>query len=94
MKLMILTVATVAAFVAATPAGASEQIVTLHVDNMYCALCPAIVKKSLGKVPGVTQIDLSFEQQSAVVRFDDTKARVDQLVDATTKAGYPSRVAP
>jgi len=94
MKLIIPTVATVAALMTAAPAGASEQTVTLHVDNMYCAMCPAIVKKSLTKVSGVTQVDVSFEKQSAFVTFDDTKARVTQLVEATTRAGYPSRVGP
>jgi len=31
---------------------AAEKTVTLRVNNMYCADCPYIVKKSLESVPG------------------------------------------
>jgi mercuric ion binding protein len=86
------TLAMVAAFMAATPATAAERTVTLHVDNMYCDLCPATVKKSLTRVPGVHKAVVSFEKKSAVITFDDSKAQVSSLIDATTKAGYPSQV--
>ena len=35
---------------------------------------------------------VSYERKTAVVTFDDTKATVARLIDATTKAGYPSQV--
>ena len=35
---------------------AAEKTVTLAVNNMYCADCPYIVKKSLESVPGVAKV--------------------------------------
>ena len=52
------------------------------------------MKGSLQKVAGVTKVEISVEQKTAVVTFDDGKASVADLVKATTNAGYPStRVA-
>ena len=76
----------------AAPASAAERTVTLAVDNMTCELCPPIVKKSLARVPGVTKAEVSAETHRAVVTFDDNRASVATLVNATTNAGYPSRV--
>ena len=73
------------------PALAAEQTVTLSVPGMYCDACPAIVKGSLAKVAGVTKVVTSFEQKSAVITYDDAKANVADLINATTKAGYPSK---
>jgi len=73
-------------------AWAAVKTVTLSVPGMYCEVCPITVKKALQKVPGVTQVDVSFEKKEAVVRYDDAKATIDKLKDATFEAGYPSEV--
>jgi mercuric ion binding protein len=69
---------------------AAEQTVTLAVQHMTCAACPRTVKASLQAVPGVTNVVVSTEDKTAIVTYDDSKARVDALVKATTNAGYPS----
>ena len=73
-------------------AWAAVKTVTLSVPGMYCEVCPITVKKALQKVPGVTKVDVSYEKKEAVVRFDDAKATIDKLKDATFEAGYPSEV--
>jgi mercuric ion binding protein len=82
-----------AAFALSSPALAAQQMVTLSVPGMSCVSCPAIVKGSLKKVEGVTNVEVSFEQKTAVVTFDDAKASVADLVAATTNAGFPSQLA-
>ena len=72
---------------------AAERTVTLTVENMFCAACPHTVKSSLQSVPGVKAVSVSYEDKTAVVTFEDTKANVEALRTATTNAGYPSRVA-
>jgi len=72
---------------------AATKTITLAVDKMYCSACPHIVKESLLAVPGVDKVEVSFENKTAVVTFDDGKANLDALTAATTKAGYPSHVA-
>jgi len=74
----------------AAPAFAAERTVTLAVENMTCGSCPFIVKESLSAVPGVEKVEVSFENKTAVVTFDDAKADVAALIKATTDAGYPS----
>ncbi len=48
------------------------------------------VKRSLSKIDGVIKADVSLEKAEAVVTFDDAKANIDALVNATKRAGYPS----
>jgi len=75
---------------AADAASAVEQTVTLAVQNMTCASCPYIVKKTLAAVPGVKTAEVSFSAKTATVTFDDEKASVEALTKATANAGYPS----
>lgn len=75
---------------ASTLASAAERTITLAVQNMFCAACPHTVKASLQRVPGVTKVVVSFEKKTAVVTYDDARANVKALTDATTNAGYPS----
>lgn len=72
---------------------AAQQTVTLAVDNMTCSTCPYTVKKALNQVPGVENATVTYEEKSATVTFEDTQASVADLTDATTHAGYPSRLA-
>lgn len=75
-----------------SPALAAVKTVTLSVPGMYCAVCPITVKKALQKVPGVSKVEVTLENQEAVVTFDDAKAGVEKLLDATFEAGYPAEI--
>ncbi len=86
----ILAFAAVAVGLAASSAGAAERTITLAVENMTCADCPYIVRKSLERVPGVVKVIVSLRNKSAVVTYDDAKTDVKGLTAATTNAGYPS----
>lgn len=72
-------------------AQAAERTVTLAVENMYCEACPYMVKKTIEKVSGVSKVTVSFKDKTAVVVFDDTRAEVKDLTNATASAGYPSK---
>lgn len=78
------------ATVAALPAGATPQTVTLSVPGMDCSTCPITVRKALTNVAGVTRAEASLDTKQAVVTFDNSKTGVDALLKATTNAGYPS----
>ena len=84
--------AAAAAIFMTSPAQAATKTVTLAVPSMDCPVCPITVKKSLTKVPGVTETKVDFDKREAVVTFDDAKATVEQLTQATGNAGYPSSV--
>lgn len=71
---------------------ATPRTAVLDVQNMTCNLCPLTVRKSLEKVPGVSQAQIDFAKKTATVAFDADKTTAAALVKATTEAGYPSAV--
>lgn len=71
-------------------AQAKQQTITLDLPTMNCVTCPYTVKMSLNRVDGVSSTEVSYKTKHAVVTFDDAKASADDLVKATTNAGYPS----
>ena len=73
------------------PALSAEQTVKLGV-KMYCPTCPFIVKRTLQKVEGVVDVAVSYAEQTAVVRFDDSKTAVAMLTRATAGVGFPSEL--
>lgn len=73
------------------PAFAGERTVTLAVENMTCATCPYIVKQTLAAVRGVIKVNVSFENRTVLVTFDDLQADIAALTAATAESGYPSR---
>jgi mercuric ion binding protein len=79
-----------ALLLASTYAAAAEKTITLDVSDMTCAACPITVKKALNNVTGVSKVSVSLEKKQAVVTYDDSKAQLNGLLNATFEAGYPS----
>ena len=77
----------------ASVALAGERTTTFTVENMTCASCPYIVKKSMAAVPGVAKVAVSFEAKTATVTFDDAKTNAAAIAAASGNAGYPARPA-
>ena len=72
---------------------APPQTATLEVENMTCGTCPPIVvKKALERVPGVSSTIVDFDKKTATVTFDPGKADFVKLTQATTEAGFPSKL--
>lgn len=74
------------------PVSAAERTVTLSVPGMTCGTCPLTVRTALMRLDGVSKADVSYDTRLAVVTFEDTKLRIEQLTQATAEAGYPSTV--
>ena len=71
---------------------APPHTVTLAVENMTCGTCPIVVRKALERVPGVSATAIDFEKKTATVTFDPDKATSARLTQATTEAGFPSKL--
>jgi mercuric ion binding protein len=79
--------------VAASNAFAAQQAVVLKVDGMKnCPSCPYIVKQSLVRIAGVSDVMISYEEQTVIVNFDDGQTDVAAITAATANAGFPSRI--
>jgi Cu+-exporting ATPase len=66
--------------------GMTEAV--LPIEGMTCASCVRRVEKSLAKTPGVTDANVNFATEQAVVRFDPVMTSVADLRSAVEKAGY------
>ena len=73
-----------------TTSGQQLQTVKLRVENMDCAGCSYILRRTLTGVEGVTAAKVSYEQKTAIVTFDPARCGVAQLVAATAGIGFPS----
>ena len=70
---------------------AKEQEVQLVVQNMTCASCYYMVNKVLLDVDGVLEVEFPYAGIAGVL-YDDALCLVENLIEATTKYGYPSTV--
>ena len=70
---------------------AKEQEVQLEVQNMTCASCYYMVNKVLLEVDGVHEVEFPYAGIAGVL-YDDALCLVENLIEATTKYGYPSTV--
>jgi mercuric ion binding protein len=92
MKKPLLALGAPVLFILASEGWATPQTVTLAVDNMYCALCPATVRKAIEAVDGVASVEVSFDRKEAVVTFEDTRTSWRAVASSSTSAGYPARL--
>lgn len=85
MKSVIVTMAFSVLLLMAGYALAAQQVV-MDIQGMTCDFCPLAIKKSLGKVKGVNNVKVSFEEKKAQLAVDD--AVTDKaLEEAVRKAG-------
>lgn len=78
--------------VAGVAFAAPPHTITLAVENMTCGTCPIVVKRALERVPGVSSTSVDFDKKTATVTFDPDKATSARLTQATTEAGFPSKL--
>ena len=69
---------------------AGEQTVKLDVDNLWCVSCAYFVRQALSDVDGVTAVEMSYREKTAIVTFDDKKTAVSVLTAATADVGFSS----
>ena len=69
---------------------AAPREVTLDVANMSCPACPYIIEQSLRNLQGVHAVEVSYEEKTARVVFDDAVTTLEVLREATAALGFPS----
>ncbi|VAX16668.1 hypothetical protein MNBD_NITROSPINAE03-811 [hydrothermal vent metagenome] len=60
---------------------------TLSIEGMTCGHCVAHTTEVLGKVDGVSSVNVDFVAKTAIVE-SETEIADDVLKDAVTSAGY------
>ncbi|MCO4810598.1 MAG: cation transporter [Gammaproteobacteria bacterium] len=70
----------------------NELTVTFDVQEMTCATCPIAVRKAMERVDGVTQVEVSLDDHSAIVTFDSSATTAAAIGQASTDVGFPATV--
>lgn len=67
----------------------SEESRVFRIDGMTCEACAVTLREHMGRVPGVTGAEVSFETKTALVYFAAEQASSDDaLLAAIHEAGY------
>jgi len=67
--------------------------ITLKVEGMTCASCPATVKAALKRLPGVINVNVSFKEAKATVTYHEAKVNIEQMIKAIENAGYHAELS-
>nr|WP_015061091.1 cation transporter [Pseudomonas sp. K-62]BAM13927.1 mercuric transport protein [Pseudomonas sp. K-62] len=94
MRTLLRAAIVVSVLISAGGAFAAPRTATLEVQNVSCVTCAPIVKRTLARLAGVSQVAVVEHGgvATATVNFDDEKVTAEALSQATTNAGYPSSV--
>jgi mercuric ion binding protein len=66
--------------------------VVMEIEGMTCPLCPVAIKKSLSRVKGVRDVNVSLREGKAWLNVDESVSNKN-LIDAVKNAGsYKGRV--
>lgn len=90
MNNLIKTGALLAAMLFGGAGHAATAVATFDIENMTCANCGFVVKKSMAEVEGVKNVTVSYKQRQATVTFDDALTNPQAISEASTANGYPA----
>jgi copper chaperone len=64
------------------------QAEVIKINGMTCMGCVNSVKNVLEKIPGVSNANVSLEQQQVTIEYDASKSHTDQFREAIKDAGF------
>ena len=59
-----------------------------RIGGLHCSLCTGTIEKALGQHPGVDKVAVSLTHEQALIEYDPTKARPEQLLQTLKDIGY------
>lgn len=62
----------------------------LRAEGFSCPSCVQKIEKQVGKLPGVSKVEVKFASSKVEVDHDPAVSTVHDLVAAVAKAGYTS----
>ena len=78
-----------------TKSGVLKQLLkcTLQIEKINCASCVKRIEDRLSDLPGIIDSSVNFASGKAVITYDSSRLRPDQMIEALTEIGYPARIA-
>jgi Cu2+-exporting ATPase len=68
--------------------GAGEREASLLLEGITCSACIWLNEQHVGKLPGVTAIDINYATRRARVRWDESRIRLSDILGAIAAIGY------
>jgi copper chaperone CopZ len=62
---------------------------TYRVEQIHCSACEMAIRKALGRVDGINDVDPDAATNQVTVTFDETRVDEATVADRLTAAGYP-----
>ncbi|TSC93823.1 MAG: Cu2+-exporting ATPase [Candidatus Berkelbacteria bacterium Athens1014_28] len=64
----------------------------LKIEGMHCDSCEKIIKNELSELPGVFNVEVSFEKNSGEVFYDTDKIDSKKIIEVIKKEGYKPEI--
>ena len=68
--------------------GPSEREASLLLEGITCAACIWLNEQHVGRLPGVTAVDINYATRRARVRWDESRVRLSDILGAIAAIGY------
>jgi copper chaperone CopZ len=65
-----------------------EKKVVFKVTDMHCSNCAIHLQGLEDDLPGILQVDASYQKQQMVVKFDESLVSEEQIIAAAKGIGY------
>lgn len=65
-----------------------EQKVSLKVKGMSCSNCERHIEESLSQKEGVSNVKASYNKETVVIKYDETKITLDEIIETIEEEGY------
>src|SRR5947209_16051408 len=62
--------------------------VRARIGGLHCSLCTGTIEKALGKQPGVDKVAVSLTHEQALIEYDPSVARAEDLLQTLKDIGY------
>lgn len=62
--------------------------IKLKIEGMHCTGCSSRLEKVLNNIEGVEKAKVSFEEEEAVITYDNDKVSEKQLIIEIEEAGF------
>jgi copper chaperone CopZ len=69
-----------------------EKTLTFKVSDMHCSNCAMHLQELEDDLPGVLQVDASYQKQQMIVKFDETVVTEGLIIAAAKEIGYTAEL--
>ncbi len=79
--------------IAPPPTTAKTKQLTIPLLGMHCANCANTIGRGLKRVPGVSEANVSYANERAIITYDPKTVTPQQLIDMVKDLGYGAALA-